>query len=134
MPPPHKRFFKKKWGRRVKERPALAREHGHLWSVPYSLRLPSDREPEFEAHGELKVMGSELNCPKHISNSLVDLHAGPDLTPQLCRNANGRPRVSLGGRSWGRTCDLLDIGGSLLQGGCSDLPGGFKTSPTLFWT
>jgi hypothetical protein len=93
-------------GRRRKEGGKEGRKSENLWpedtaslDVLCSLRLPSDREPEFEAVRELTRRRSELNCSKQISNSLVDLHAG--LTPWLCTNANGRPRFSLGGRSWG---------------------------------
>lgn len=113
----------------MRERKSLAREHSHLWRVPYLLRLPSDREPEFESVRELTGKSSELNCPKQISNSIMDLHAG--LSPQLCMNANGRPRFSPGGRSWVRACDLLVLGVSLLREGYPDFPGGVGISPTL---
>lgn len=35
----------------MRERKSLAREHSHLWRVPYLLRLPSDGEPEFDGQG-----------------------------------------------------------------------------------
>lgn len=108
---------------RMKERKSLARGHSSGVSC-VQLKLPSDREPESEAVRELIGKSSELNCPKPISNSLVDLHAG----------LNGRPRFSLGGRSWGRTRYFLLVGVSTLQEGYPDIPGGVRISPTLLWT
>lgn len=132
-PPQYKYIFKEKKKKKMKGRKPLASGRSHLWSVPCSLRLPSDREPEFEA-----VRGTgweelpELNCPKQISNCLVNLHAGltPSSAPMQMEDQDFHYEEEAGGRP----CDFLLVGVSFLQEGYPDFSGGVGLLPTSLWT